>query len=72
MKIKEIIFMVEEDPGGGYNAKALYYSIFTEGESLEELKANIKDAIKCHFDKEEDIPRIIRLHIVREETFTYA
>ena len=72
MKIKEIIFMVEEDPEGGYNAKALYYPIFTEGESLEELKTNIKDAIKCHFDKEEDIPRIIRLHIVREETFTYA
>ncbi len=72
MKIKEIIFMVEEDPEGGYNAKALDYSIFTEGESLEELKANIKDAIKCHFDKEEDIPYVIRLHIVREETFTYA
>jgi len=72
MKLKEIIFLVEEDLEGGYNAKALGYSIFTEGETLEELKENIKDAIKCHFDNEEEIPNIIRLHIVKEETFTYA
>ncbi|MBC7320064.1 2-oxoisovalerate dehydrogenase [bacterium] len=72
MKLKEIIFIVEEDPEGGYNAKALGYSIFTEGETLEELKEHIKDAIKCYFDNEEDIPDVIRLHIVKEETFTYA
>ncbi|HON72442.1 MAG TPA: 2-oxoisovalerate dehydrogenase [bacterium] len=72
MKVKEIIFTVEEDPEGGYNASALGYSIFTEGDSLEELRENIKDAIRCHFDSAEDMPDIIRLHIVREETFTYA
>jgi predicted RNase H-like HicB family nuclease len=72
MKVKEIIFIVEEDPESGYTAKALRESIFTEGSSLDELKENIKDAIKCHFDKEEDIPDIIRLHIVKEETFTYV
>lgn len=70
MSIKEIIFMVEEDPEGGYTARALGYSIFTEAETLEELKESIKDAIKCHFD--EELPKIIRLHIVKEETFTYA
>ncbi len=72
MKVKEIIFIVEEDPEVGYNAKALGHSIFTEGETLEELMENIKDALKCHFDREEDIPSIVRLHIVREETFIYA
>jgi len=72
MKVKEIIFIVEEDPEGGYNARALGESIFTEGTSLDELKENIKDAIKCHFDKEEDVPDIIRLRIVKEETFKYA
>ncbi len=51
MKVEEIIFMVEEDPEGGYNAKALGHSIFTEGETLEELRENIKDALKCHFDE---------------------
>jgi len=72
MKVKEIIFIVEEDPEGGYNARALGYSIFTEGETLEEIKEKIKDALKCHFDKEEDIPQVIRLHIVKEEMFAYA
>jgi len=64
---KEIIFLVEEDIDGGFTAKSLGYSIFTEGENLEELKKNILDALKCHFEKEEDIPKIIRLHIVKEE-----
>jgi len=70
--IKEIVFMVEEDPEGGYTASALGYSIFTEADTLEELKESIKDALRCHFDKEKDIPRIVRLHIVKEETFAYA
>ncbi len=72
MKVKEIIFMVEEDPEGGYTAKALEQSIFTEADTLEKLKKNIKDALKCHYDKDEDIPSIVRLHIVKEETFIYA
>ncbi|HPZ74638.1 MAG TPA: 2-oxoisovalerate dehydrogenase [Candidatus Pacearchaeota archaeon] len=72
LKIKEIIFLVEEDPEGGYNAKALGESIFTEADSLEELKENIKNAIKCHFDNEEDLPNIIRLHIVKEEIIPYV
>ena len=72
MNVKEIIFIVEEDPEGGYNARALGYSIFTEGETLEEIKEKIKDALKCHFDKKEDIPQVVRLHIVKEEMFAYA
>ena len=69
MKVKEIIFLVEEDPEGGYTAKALEHSIFPEGETLEEVKKNIKDALRCHFNDEVDIPSVIRLHIVKEETF---
>lgn len=72
MKVNEIIFLVEEDPEGGYTAKALEHSIFTEGETLEEIKKNIKDALRCHFNDEVDIPSVIRLHIVKEETFVYA
>jgi len=70
--MKEIIFIIEEDPEGGYNAQGLGYSIFTEGETIEELKKNIKEALRCHFEKEEDIPKIVRLHFVREEVFNYA
>jgi len=71
MKIKETIFLVEEDREGGYTAQALGHSIFTEGDTLEKLKENIKDALKCHFD-EAEIPHLVRLHIVKEEKFAYA
>lgn len=62
--MKEIIFLIEEDPDGGYNAEGLGYSIFTEGETIEELRENVLDALKCHFDSEEDIPKIIRPHLI--------
>jgi predicted RNase H-like HicB family nuclease len=64
--MSEIIFVVETPDEGGYTAKALGYSIFTEGETLEELKENIKDAVRCHFD-DKDRPRIARLHMVKDE-----
>ena len=46
----EIIFVVEDAPEGGFNARALGESIFTEAETIEELEANIKEAVQCHFD----------------------
>ena len=64
--MSEIIFIVENSDEGGYTAKALGHSIFTEGETLDELKENIKDAVKCHFD-EKETPNIVRLHIVKDE-----
>ena len=70
--MKEIIFLIEDDPEGGYNAQALGYSIFTEGETKEEIKENIMDALRCHFDNVQDIPRLIRLHFIREEILTYS
>lgn len=65
----EIIFMVEESLEGGYEARALGYSIFTQAETFEELKTAVKDAICCHFDKEA-MPKIIRLHQVKEEVLS--
>ena len=62
---KEIIFLVEESVEGGYTAKALGYSIYTE-ESLGALKDAIRDAVKCHFD-EKEMPHIIRIHMVKDE-----
>jgi len=63
---EEIIFVVEESPEGGYAARALGYSIFTQGENLEELRKMVRDAVACHFD-EVDKPSLIRLHLVRDE-----
>jgi len=64
----EIIFEVREDEvDGGYTASALGYGIHTQGETLEELRAMIKDAVSCYFDDPAQAPKMIRLHIVREE-----
>ena len=65
--MQEIIFIVEESPEGGFEAKALGHSIFTDGDSMDELKQNIKECIQCHF--EENAPKIVRLHFIREEYF---
>ena len=62
----EIIFVVEESPEGGYEARALGHSIFTQGETLDEVREAVKDAVRCHFE-EDQRPRIIRLHQVRDE-----
>lgn len=50
--MKEIVFLVEEAEEGGYTARALGESIFTEGDSMQELRDNIQDALDCHFDDE--------------------
>jgi hypothetical protein len=62
----EIIFLVEDAPEGGYTARALGESIFTEADDLGSLHDMVRDAVQCHFD-EDKRPRIIRLHFVREE-----
>ena len=62
----EIIFEVIESPEGGYEARALGHSIFTQGDDWAELKGMAREAVLCHFD-EEKAPRVIRLHLVREE-----
>ncbi len=60
---KEIIFLVEEAPEGGYIARALGHSIFTESNTLDAIREEVKDAVRCHFD-ESQTPRIIRLHLI--------
>jgi len=58
----EIVFQVEEDAmDGGWVASALGAGITTQAETVEELKEMIRDAIRCHFDREEEIPATIRL-----------
>jgi hypothetical protein len=63
--MSEIIFMVKESDEGGYEASALGHAIFTEADSWEELKTNVREATLCHFD--DDVSRIVRLHFVKDE-----
>ncbi len=62
----EIIFAVEESPEGGYEAQALGHAIFTQADTLEELKTMIRDVVSCHFEDGEK-PSVIRLHTVKDE-----
>jgi hypothetical protein len=68
-RMSEIIFLIEEAPEGGYTARALGASIFTEADTVDDLRAAIRDAVQCHFDGAA-APQIIRLHFVRDEVMT--
>jgi hypothetical protein len=64
--MSELIFLVQEDPDGGYTARALGESVFTEADDLKMLRKNIRQAVACHFDKGKG-PKVLRLQFVREE-----
>jgi hypothetical protein len=61
----ELIFLIEEAPEGGYTARAMGESIFTEADTLAELHEQVRDAVRCHFDSDQ-IPRLIRLRFLRD------
>lgn len=64
----EIVFEVSEDESdGGYSATALGYGIHTQGETVEELRAGVREAVECYFDETMHRPAVIRLHFVRDE-----
>lgn len=69
MEETEIIFSVQESPEGGYEARALGHSIFTQADTMDELKVNVREAVHCHFD-EGQAPRVIRLHMVKDEVIS--
>ncbi len=63
----EIVFLVEEDPDGGYTARSVGDAIFTQADDLDALRDMIRDAVRCHFPDEAARPRVIRMHLVRDE-----
>ncbi len=70
--MSEIIFEVREDEtDGGYVATALGHAIATQGETVEELRMMVRDAVNCHFGDGAagPAPKIVRLHFVRDEAF---
>jgi hypothetical protein len=64
--VSEIVFVAEEAPEGGYVARAVGDSIFTEADTLAELHERAREAVRCHFD-DGRAPKLIRLHFVRDE-----
>ena len=62
----EIIFMVSESHEGGFEERAPGYPIFAQANTIEEMRMQLRDAVRCHFDEAER-PKVIRLHLVRDE-----
>jgi hypothetical protein len=62
----EVTFIIEAEAGDGYVARAVGVSIFTEAGDLPAVYANIRDAVRCHFDVAER-PSHIRLRFLHEE-----
>jgi hypothetical protein len=69
MSESEIIFSIQESPEGGYEARALGYSIFTQADTMDELRRNVREAVRSHFD-EGKAPAVIRLHTVKDEVIS--
>lgn len=64
--MSEVVFVVEESEEGGFTAVAVGQSIVTEADSVRELRENVRDAVRCHYN-EDEVPKLIRLHFVRDE-----
>jgi hypothetical protein len=67
--MSEIVFVVEQAPEGGFTARAVGESIFTEADDMAQLHERAREAVRCHFD-EGKAPKLIRLHYVRDEVIT--
>ena len=63
----EIVFVIQEEPEGGYSAHALGEAIFTQAEDMASLRERVRDAVRCHFPDAATRPKVIRLHFVSDE-----
>jgi hypothetical protein len=69
--MNELIFEVAQEADGGFTAEAIGEAIFTQADTWEELKSNVREAVQAfYFDSAP--PRSIRLRMVRDEVLAVA
>jgi hypothetical protein len=66
-KFMELIFEIRDAEEGGFFARALGHAIFTEGETWEELRSNVLEAVGLHFEDDDLRPRLVQLHYIKDE-----
>ena len=67
----ELVFEVTQEADGGYCAECLTKSIFTEGDTWEGLRANVREAVGAfYFDGVG--PERIRMQLLRDEVVPVA
>ena len=67
--MEELLFEVTQEADGGYCGECLTESIFTEGDTWDQLRSNVKEAVDAYYFGRPK-PRRIRLHLVRDEMLT--
>ncbi|HLY59544.1 MAG TPA: 2-phospho-L-lactate guanylyltransferase [Terriglobia bacterium] len=60
--MNEIIFEVTQEADGGFVAECLTESIFTQAETWEELRRNVKEATAAYYFDRPQPPAAIRLY----------
>ena len=66
LHMNELVFEVTQEADGGFVAEALGESIITQADTWEELRENVREAVKAfYFDQ--PAPLRLRLHLVRDE-----
>jgi predicted RNase H-like HicB family nuclease len=65
-EMAELVFEVSQESDGAYTAECLTEDIVTQGQTWEELRNNVREAVKAHFF-DSTLPEVIRLHFVRDE-----
>ena len=67
----EVVFSITQEADGGFVGECLSHDIFTQGDSWDELRANVKEAVDAYFF-DQPRPASIRLHLVRDEVLAVA
>ena len=67
----EIVFSVMQESDDGYVAECLSHDIFTQGNTWEELRSNVREAVSAYFF-DQPKPTTVRLHLVRDELLASA
>ena len=63
----EVIFEIRDAEEGGFYARSLGHGIFTEGETWDELRGNVLEAVSLHFEGSTRRPRLVQMHYVKDE-----
>lgn len=67
----ELVFQVTQEADGGFVAECLSHDIFTEGDTWDALRANVREAVEAFFF-DQPRPQAVRLHLVRDELLAGA
>ncbi len=68
----DLIFEIRDAEEGGFYARALGHAIFTQGETWDELRANVMEAVSLHFEDAATRPRLVQMHYVIDELIPFA